>query len=243
MGTARWDFSGDVALVTGASSGIGRALTRALASAGARVHGIDVAPPDGSTPGASEHHAVDLRDDAAVRAAVAAIVAREGRLDLVANVAGITRDGVLWKLSDEDWDAVLDVNLSGAWRVLRAVAPHLRAQGRGRIVQIASVNGLRGRFGQSNYAASKAGLIGLTRAAARELGPRGVTINALAPGMIETPMAAALPPEVLERARAESCLGRLGTPEQVADAALFLLSDAAAHVTGAVLCVDGGQLA
>jgi acetoacetyl-CoA reductase/3-oxoacyl-[acyl-carrier protein] reductase len=242
MGTASWDFTGDVALVTGASSGIGFAIARALGAAGARVHGLDVASPAEAGENV-EHHSVDLRDDEAVRAAVADVAEREKRIDLLANVAGITRDGALWKLSAEDWDAVLDVNLTAAWRVLRAVAPHMRAAGRGRIVQIASVNGLRGKFGQANYAASKAGLIGLTRAAARELGPKGITINAIAPGMIETPMAAALAPEVLERARAEACLGRLGTPEQVADAALFLLSDAAAHVTGTVLCVDGGQLA
>jgi acetoacetyl-CoA reductase/3-oxoacyl-[acyl-carrier protein] reductase len=240
MGTVSWDFRGDAALVTGASSGIGRAIAGALAAAGARVHGVDIAPT--GLAGVA-HHAADLRDADAVRAVAAEVLEREGRLDLLANVAGITRDGALWKLSDEDWDAVLDVNLTAAWRVLRAVAPNMRAAGRGRVVQIASVNGLRGKFGQANYAASKAGLIGLTRAAARELGPKGITVNAIAPGMIETPMAAALPPEVLARARAESCLDRLGTPEQVAHAALFLLSDAAAHVTGTVLCVDGGQLA
>ena len=145
-------------------------------------------------------------------------------------------------MSDEDWSAVLDVNLTGAQRVLRAVAPHMREHSHGRVVQVASVNGLRGKFGQTNYAASKAGLIGLTRAAARELGPRGITVNAVAPGMIDTPMSRALPEEVVQRAVGESANGRLGTTEDVVSAILFLLSEDAAHVTGVVLRVDGGQL-
>ena len=242
MGRAAWDFSGEVALVTGSSSGIGRAVAEALLGAGARVHGLDVSAPAQPAPSLVTH-AVDLRDGRAVDAAVAAVLGAEGRLDLVCSVAGIVRDRALWNLDDEDWDAVLDVNLTGAFRVLRAVAPHLRAAGRGRVVHVASINGLRGRFGQANYASSKAGLIGLTRVAARELGPRGVTVNAVAPGMVDTPMARALPAELLERARGEAALGRLATPAQVADAVLFLLSDAAAHVTGTVLRVDGGQLA
>jgi acetoacetyl-CoA reductase/3-oxoacyl-[acyl-carrier protein] reductase len=246
VGGVRWDFTGEVALVTGSAAGIGAAIAAALVEAGARVHGLDVSEPDArpeAAAGSYDHHAVDLRDGAAVRSAIEAVLAAEGRIDHVVNVAGITRDRALWNLTDEDWDAVLDVNLSGAFRVLRAVAPYMRAQGRGSVVQVASVNGLRGKFGQANYAASKAGLIGLTRVAARELGPRGIRVNAVAPGMIDTAMARAVPDEVRSRAVAETTLGRLGLPEEVAAAVLFLLSDAAALVTGEVVRVDGGQLA
>jgi 3-oxoacyl-[acyl-carrier protein] reductase len=242
MGTLSFDFTGDVALVTGSSSGIGRALTSALGAAGARVHGFDRAPPSAGIPGL-RHHAVDLRSGVEIEAAVRAVAESEGRIDHLVNNAGITRDHALWKLADEEWDEVLAVNLSAAFHTLRAVAPLMRARGSGRVVNVASVNALRGKFGQANYAASKAGLVGLTRAAARELGPRGITVNAVAPGMIETPLSAALAPEILERARAESCNGRLGAPEDVVSAILFLLSAQAAHVTGTVLTVDGGQLA
>lgn len=245
MAKLHYDFDGDVAVVTGAASGIGLEILNALARSGARVHGFDVERPETveSGPGGEPvFHRVDLRDDGEIRAAVEAVLEAEGRIDLLVNNAGITRDGVLWKMEDADWEDVLAVNLSGAWRVLRAIAPHMRDRERGRVVQIASVNGLRGKFGQSNYAASKAGLIGMTRAAARELGPRGITVNAVAPGMIDTPMAAAIPAEVVQRAVDESALGRLGRPADVAGAVLFLLSDEAAHVTGVVLRVDGGQL-
>jgi acetoacetyl-CoA reductase/3-oxoacyl-[acyl-carrier protein] reductase len=248
MGSLGYDFRGDVALVTGAASGIGLAIVRALAQAGARVRGFDLAEPGAAIvgePWASglTWHAVDVRSAADVDAAVAVVLAAEGHIDHLVNCAGIARDRALWNLDEASWSAVLDVNLTGAFHLLRAVAPAMRARRAGRIVQIASVNGLRGKFGQANYCASKAGLIALTRTAARELGSRGITVNAIAPGMIETPMSASLPPEVREQARAETCLGHLGLPEDVARAALFLLSDAAAHVTGAVLAVDGGQLA
>ena len=242
MGTARFDFAGDVALVTGAASGIGRAILDALLFAGARVHALDARQPD-DVPAGARWHRADQRSTDEVERAVRALLDEEGRVDLLVNDAGIARDGMLWKLSDEAWDAVLDVNLFGAFRVLRAVAPAMRAQARGSVVQVASINGLRGKAGQASYTAAKAGLVALTRTAARELGPKGVRVNAVAPGMIETPMSAALPDEVRRRAREESALGRLGAPAHVADAVLFLLSDAAAHVTGAVLTVDGGQLA
>ena len=242
MGRLVADFRDDVALVTGASSGIGLEVARSLARAGARVHALDLAPPP--DPGAGlVHHAVDVRSSEVVEEAVTGIVGDEGGLDLAVIAAGITRDRALWNLDDASWGDVLAVNLTGAFHVLRAVAPAMRARRSGSIVTIASVNGLRGRFGQANYAASKAGLVALTRTAARELGPRGIRVNTIAPGLIETPMSAVLPAEVRERSRAETCLGRLGRPADVAGAALFLLSEAAAHVTGAVLLVDGGQLA
>ncbi len=244
MGRLAADFRDEVALVTGASSGIGLAVALALARAGARVHAFDLAPPP-AVPGedAPAFQRVDVRSAEEVERAVARVLERERRIDHVVHCAGITRDRALWNLDDEAWNDVLAVNLTGAFHVLRAVAPSMRERRAGRIVTIASVNGLRGRFGQANYAASKAGLVALTRTAARELGARGITVNAIAPGMVETPMSAALPPEIRERARAETCLGRLGRPEDVAQAVLFLLSEAAAHVTGTVLVVDGGQLA
>lgn len=247
MGRIRYDFTGEVAVVTGAASGIGRAVLDALAAAGAHTHGFDLqAPPlgpeaRGSRSCAPRWHAVDVRSTSSVERGVAAVMAAEGQVDLVVNNAGIARDAVLWKLRDPEWQEVLETNLSGAWRVLRAVVPHMRQRSRGRIVQIASINGLRGRFGQANYSASKAGLIGLTRTAARELGPRGITVNAVAPGLIETSMASALSSGHRQRAVDETATGRLGTVDDVAAAVLFLLSDDAAHITGDVLRVDGGQ--
>lgn len=240
MGRLHADFSGEVALVTGGSSGIGLAIARALAQCGARVHVLDrAAPPAGAS---LVFHACDLSDRAAPAKAVAEILAAEERLDHVVQAAGITRDNVLWKLSDEEFEEVLAVNLAGAFRVLRAVVPQMRKQKRGRVVQIASINGMRGKFGQSNYSASKAGLIGFSRTAARELGAFGITVNAVAPGLIRTPMTEKLPQPVLDKALAETATGRLGTPEDVVGAVLFLLSDEAAHVTGEVLRVDGGQM-
>ncbi len=240
MGRLRAEFHGEVALVTGGSSGIGLAIARALVAAGARVHVLDRQPP----PQAEEFvfHVCDLAERDGPARVVEALLAREGRLDLLVQAAGITRDNVLWKQSDEDFEQVLAVNLTGAFRVLRAAVPQLRKQQKGRVVQIASINGLRGKFGQSNYSASKAGLIGLTRTAARELGSFGITVNAVAPGLIQTPMTGKLPQPVLDKALAETATGRLGSVEDVVGAVLFLLSDEAAHVTGEVLRVDGGQM-
>ncbi|MDP6540485.1 MAG: SDR family oxidoreductase [Planctomycetota bacterium] len=246
MGTAHFDFTAQVAVVTGCGAGIGREVTRALLAAGARVHGIDRVegePLDLPPTAQPVFHELDLADGEALKACAASIVATEGRVDLLVNNAGITRDHALWKTPDEDWEAVLAVNLSAPFRLLRELAPHLRERGFGRVVNVVSINALRGKFGQASYSAAKAGLVGLTRTAARELGPRGITVNAVAPGMVETAMSAALPAEILERARMETATGRLGRVEDVAAVVLFLLSDLASHVTGAVLPVDGGQLA
>jgi 3-oxoacyl-[acyl-carrier protein] reductase len=183
-------------------------------------------------------HMVDITSGAAVAAAVAALPRPPL---LLVNNAGITRDRSLLKMSEEEWRSVLDVNLGGAFRVLQAVAPGMVAAGYGRIVNIVSINGMRGKFGQANYAASKAGLIGLTKTAARELGPKGVTVNAVAPGMVLTEMALALAEEFRARALEESVLKQLPEVEDVAAAVLFLLSDGARMITGEVLRVDAGQ--
>ncbi|ROR32474.1 3-oxoacyl-ACP reductase FabG [Inmirania thermothiophila] len=233
--SVRWDFTGRGAVVTGGSRGIGRAIAEALAEAGAEVHVFDREP---GQPGPWTFHAVDVADAASVAAAVASL---PPGVTLLVNNAGITRDRSLAKMSDEEWRAVLEVNLTGAFHMIRALAPRMREAGHGRIVNITSINGLRGKFGQANYSAAKAGLIGLTKTAARELGPRGITVNAVAPGMVLTEMALALPEEFRERARAESVLGELATPQDIAHAVLFLLSDAARMITGEVVRVDAGQ--
>jgi acetoacetyl-CoA reductase/3-oxoacyl-[acyl-carrier protein] reductase len=235
-GSGSADLVGNVAIVTGGARGIGRGIAERLARLGAEVHVLDreAGPPaDGL-----RFHAVDITDGAAVTAAVAALPSPPL---LLVNNAGITRDRSLVKMSDEEWDAVLDVNLGGAFRVLRAAAPGMIAAGYGRIVNIASINGLRGKFGQGNYAASKAGLIGLTKTAARELGPKGITVNAVAPGMVLTEMTLALEPGFRQRALDETVLKRLPEVEDVAAAVLFLLSDAARMITGEVIRVDAGQ--
>jgi 3-oxoacyl-[acyl-carrier protein] reductase len=230
-----YDFRGHRAIVTGAARGIGRAIADALAAAGATVHGFDVGAAEDFPYGRA---AVDITDAAAVREAVAAL---PGPPTLLVNNAGVTRDRTIANMTDEDWATVIRVNLTGAFQMIRAVAPLMSAAGFGRIVSITSINGLRGKFGQGNYAASKAGLIGLTKSAAKELGRKGVTVNAVAPGMVMTRMARDLDSQITAQARAEAALAALAGADDVAHAVLFLLSDAARAVTGAVLRVDAGQ--
>lgn len=238
------DLSGQTAWITGGASGIGAAIGTTLGNAGACVVLLDRAfEHDRPDPTASPAHVfVDLRSTDAVNAATADLIQRGLEPDILVNCAGITRDRVSWKMSDEEWDEVIDVNLTGAFRVTRACCTVMRSRKRGAIVNVASINGIRGKFGQANYAASKGGLIALTKTLARELARDGIRVNAVAPGLIDTPMTKRLPPEVREQAVGETLLGRLGRPEDVAGAVLFLISPLAEHITGQVLAVDGGQL-
>ena len=182
-----------------------------------------------------------MADAAAAREAIADLVARRGRLDILVLAAGLCRDAVLWKMTDDEWERVIAVDLSGAAHYVRAAAAVLRRQGSGRVVIISSINGRRGKFGQANYAAAKAGLLGLARSAAKELARSGVTVNVVEPGFTDTPMTAGLPAQVRRRAIEETPLGRAGRPEDVAEAVAFFAGPGAAHITGQCLAVDGGQ--
>ena len=228
------------AVVTGGGRGIGRAVVEALAG-DAWVAAADVAFPTPPGP-ADEEVALDVRDAAQVTAAVERIARERGGLDWLVCCAGIVRDRVSWKMTDADWADVLAVNLTGAFHVARAAAPHLRRSSWGRVVFVSSINGIRGSFGQANYAASKAGLIGLARTLALELARDRVTVNVVAPGFIATDMTRDLPEEVHERAVQRTPLARIGRPAEVAATIRFLCSEAAGFITGAVLPVDGGQL-
>lgn len=228
------------ALVTGAGRGIGRAIVDALAS-DAWVAGLDVAFPDGAGAAGMTLEA-DVGDCAQVHGAMERLLAERGGLDWVVCAAGITRDRVSWKMSDADWHDVLAVNLTGAFNTARAAAQPLRESGRGRLVFISSINGLRGSFGQANYAAAKAGLVGLARSLALELARDAVTVNVVAPGFIDTAMTRDLSESIRARALARTPLGRFGTVSDVAGVVRFLCGEAAGFITGAVLPVDGGQL-
>lgn len=233
-------LAGKAAIVTGGSGGIGAAIVRTLHEAGARVASVDL--PGHTPPPDAFAIEADLASPAAAKSVVARAIAAMGGLDVLVHAVGITRDGMLWKLDDASWHEVLRVNLDAAFYMLREAAPAMRARGGGSIVLVASINGERGKLGQSNYTASKAGLIGLGRTAARELGRFDIRVNMIAPGLVETAMSATMPPEARTRAIEETVLGRPGRPEDVANAALFLVSAMSSHVTGQVLRVDGGQL-
>lgn len=228
------------AVVTGAASGIGRELLAALQH-DAWVAGLDRDPVDDDSP-AAVHFRVDVTDRNAVGEVIDKIADERGGIDWVICAAGIIRDRVSWKMEDGEWDDVIQVNLTGAFNVVRASLAWLRRSRAGRVVFIGSINGTRGGFGQANYAASKAGLVGLARSLALELARDGVTVNVVTPGFIETPMTRSLPRDVLQRAIARTPLGRMGLPEDVAAAVRFLCSEESGFVTGVVLPVDGGQL-
>ncbi len=236
------DLSGRTAWVTGGASGIGAGIVQVLSAAGARVVSLDRAHLPTGDGEAIVRVPLDICDAGSVDAAAASLIERGLGPDILVNNAGIARDSVVWKMSDDEWDGVLDVNLSGAFRMTRACAPAMRRRRGGSIVNIASINALRGKFGQANYAASKGGLIAFTKAVARELARERVRVNAIAPGFIETPLTAALPTDVLEQARREILLGGFGKPSDIGNAVLFLASPLASHITGQVLIVDGGQL-
>lgn len=228
------------AVVSGGGSGIGRAICHAL-SAEAWVAALDL-KFGASDSFEGRRFEVDVTDRDAVDQVSEEIVAERGGVDWLVCAAGIIRDRVSWKMLDREWDQVLAVNLTGAFNLSRRIIPHIRRSDRGRVVLISSINGIRGRFGQANYAASKAGLIGLGRTLAAELARDGGTANVIAPGYIETPMTQGLPQEVRERAVARTPLGRLGSPEEIAATVNFICSQGAGFITGAVIPVDGGQL-
>jgi len=235
-----------VVIVTGGAAGIGKATARRFSEAGARVAVWDVKEGEG---GAGVFQQVDVTDAAAVEAATTEVFARWGRIDVLVNNAGITRDAQLvkWKdgqktgeMSERDFDAVISVNLKGVFLCSRAVAPRMIAGGGGAILNASSVVGLYGNFGQTNYAATKAGVISMTRTWARELGRYNIRVNAVAPGFIATDMALAIPEKVLQGMIAHTPLNRMGRPEDIAEAYYWLASDAAGFITGTVLSVDGG---
>lgn len=238
MATAEPQLHGQVAIVTGGSGGIGTAIIDALAGAGAHVVSLDVSPPQKKETAWIK---CDVRDDASVAAAVAEITREHQRIDLVIHGAGVSRESVVWKLSVEDWDFIQSVNLRGAFLLLRHSIPVMRRGQSGRIVLIGSINGSRGKFGTSAYSASKAGLLGLAKSVARETGRFGILVNVIEPGWVRTPLTEALPKEIREAAAAESPIGELLEPSDVAEAVLFLCGPGARRVTGQILRVDGGQ--
>ncbi len=250
------DLRGRVAIVTGASTGLGKAIALELARCG--VHVAFNFLDDGAQSRRDAQQvlrelrelevrvfcqACDVRDASEVRAFVAGAREELGGIHILVNNAGIGRDRALWRMEDHEWEAVLRTNLDGTFHFIRSVSPWLREQEWGKIINVTSVHGIRSEFGLANYCSSKAGIIGLTRSAAVELGPRNINVNAVAPGYIRTTrLTQRVPLEILDRARERSALGRLGDPQDVAGVVLFLCSEAARHITGAVIPVDGGYL-
>jgi len=240
-----------VALVTGAARGIGRAIALTLAQPDRLIYLNDVANLDEAAwtqkeveekGAAAKVVAFDVADAEAVQRGFESIIQESGRLDILVNNAGITRDNLIMRLKESEWDAVLSVNLTGAYHCLRAASRPMVKQRYGRIINISSVVGVMGNAGQANYVASKAGLIGLTKAVARELASRNITVNAVAPGFIQTEMTEALPEKTKQEMLAQIPLGRFGTPEEVAQAVAFLAAEATGYITGQVIHVNGGML-
>jgi 3-oxoacyl-[acyl-carrier protein] reductase len=244
------ELEGKVAIVTGGTRGIGRAIALDLAANGADValnyrKSVDLAAELAETIRRMGRRALVIQADVSsfgdAQAMVQQVLDGFGRLDILINNAGMNWDGVVWKMTEEQWDRVIEVDLKGTFNYTRAATPIFRDQRAGKIVNITSINGLRGKFGQTNYSAAKAGVIGFTKACARDLGRYGVNVNSVAPGLIETEMVKEAPDTVREMALAEIVLGRLGLPEEVAYVVTFLCTEKARHITGQVIQVDGGQ--
>jgi 3-oxoacyl-[acyl-carrier protein] reductase len=240
-----------IAIVTGAGRGIGEAIAKRLADEGAKVACVSRSEANAAKiadlinaahPGAARAYAVDVADKAASTQVCDKILADFGKVDILVNNAGITRDGLAMRMSEEDWDAVIDTNLKGAFNFIQGVMRPMLKQRSGRIINIASVAGLMGNPGQANYAASKAGLIGLTKTLARELASRSITVNAVAPGFITTDMTHVLSDEIKKNVVGQIPLGRFGEPEDIASAVAFLASGEAKFITGQTLTVDGGMV-
>jgi 3-oxoacyl-(acyl-carrier-protein) reductase len=243
------ELTGKACLVTGGSRGIGRAIALELGRHGAfvavgyahnKAAAEQVAAEIATSGGKSFAFGCDVQDPEAIEPAVARVVEQFGKIDVLVNNAGITRDRSLAKMSDEEWDAVLQTNLSSVFHLTARVLPHMVKAGYGRIVNISSVIGIHGNFGQANYAAAKAGIIGFTKSAALELARKGVTVNAIAPGFIETEMIAAMPDEVRAQILEKIPMGRFGRPEEIAQAVAFLISNGD-YITGQVITIDGGM--
>ena len=239
-----------IALITGAGRGIGRAIAIALAKEGAEVvinyngseeRAKEVKQTIEENGGKASIYKCNVSDFPACEAMIKDIVKEYGHLDILVNNAGITKDGLIMKMKEEDFDSVLNVNLKGTFNTIRHSARQMLKQRSGKIINISSVSGILGNVGQANYAASKAGVIGLTKTMARELGSRGITVNAIAPGFVDTEMTEVLSEEIRENACKQIILGRFGKPEDIANTAVFLASDKADYITGQVISVDGGM--
>ena len=241
------ELNGEIALVTGASRGIGAAIADLLASKGATVIGTATTESGAAAIGerlkplGGHGRALDVTDGAAVEALIDAIAKEFGAVTILVNNAGITRDNLLMRMKDEDWNAIIDTNLSSIFRTSKAVMRGMMKARKGRIINIASVIGVTGNAGQANYAAAKAGIIGFSKSMAREIGSRNITVNVVAPGFIETDMTRDLPEEAKAKMLADIALGRLGSPRDIAEAVAFLAGPAAAYITGETLHVNGGM--